>query len=199
MITFITVPFADTIKDGETVKIECVDWTGGQIGNNDSADDMRNVDLTKIHYLSGPFEIQGAEPGDVLLVEIMDVQPFQDQPWGFTGIFDRSNGGGFLDEIYPSAAKAIWDFEGIYATSRHIPHVKFPGLIHPGILGCAPSAEVLATWNRREGELIAANKLDRIVAQPPEPKNVHAGSATVDIKDKVGREGDRLSLILMGK
>jgi len=39
-------------------------------------------------------------------------------------------------------AKAIWDFEGIYCTSRHIPHVKFPGLIHPGILGCAPSAEV---------------------------------------------------------
>jgi formamidase len=64
---------------------------------------MRNVDLTMIHYLSGPFEIEGAEPGDVLLVEIMDVQPFQDQPWGFTGIFDRRNGGGFLDEIYPSA------------------------------------------------------------------------------------------------
>lgn len=39
-------------------------------------------------------------------------------------------------------AKAIWDFEGIYCSSRHIPHVKFPGLIHPGILGCAPSAEV---------------------------------------------------------
>jgi formamidase len=60
-------------------------------------------DLTKIHYLSGPFEIENAEPGDVLLVEIMDVQPFQDQPWGFTGVFDKSNGGGFLDEIYPSA------------------------------------------------------------------------------------------------
>ncbi len=44
-------------------------------GNNDSADDMKNVDLTRIHYLSGTFEIETAEPGDVLLVEIMDVQP----------------------------------------------------------------------------------------------------------------------------
>ena len=77
--------------------------TGGQIGNNDSADDMRNVDLTKIHYLTGPFEVETAEPGDILLVEIMDVQPYEDQPWGFTGVFDKSNGGGFLDEIYPSA------------------------------------------------------------------------------------------------
>jgi formamidase len=80
---------------------------------------------------------------------------------------------------------------GITCTSRHIPGVKFAGLIHPGILGCAPSAEVLATWNKREAKLIAANKLDRIVAQPPEPKNVHAGSATEDIKEKVGREGAR--------
>jgi formamidase len=106
------------------------------------------------------------------------------------------------------SAKAIWDFEGIYCSSRHIPHVKFPGLIHPGILGCAPSAkvfratsflpfnihsalQVLATWNQREGELIAANKLDRIVAQPPNPENVHAGAASEDIKAQVGREGAR--------
>ena len=66
--------------------------TGGQIKNDDSADDVKNVDLTQVHYLSGPFEIEGAAPGDLLLVEIMDVQPFQDQPWGFTGIFDRRNG-----------------------------------------------------------------------------------------------------------
>jgi len=185
------VPFAGTIKNGEIVKIECLDWTGGQIGNNDSADDMKTVDLTKIHYLSGPFEVETAEPGDVLLVEIQDVQPFQEQPWGFTGVFDRKNGGGFLDEIYPNAAKAIWDLEGIFCSSRHIPHVRFAGLIHPGILGCAPSAEVLELWNKREGELIAANKLDRIVAQPPEPKNVHGGSADEELTKKIGREGAR--------
>ncbi|KAI1491728.1 formamidase [Biscogniauxia mediterranea] len=186
------IPFAGTIKDGETVKIECLDWTGGQIGNNDSADDIRNVDLTRIHYLTGPFEIEGAQPGDLLLVEIMDVQPFEDQPWGFTGIFDKTNGGGFLDEIYPSAAKAIWDFEGIYCTSRHIPHVKFAGLIHPGILGCAPSASVLATWNAREAELAAASRLaDRDVALPPEPRSVHAGAAGAALRDRVGREGAR--------
>ena len=97
------VPSCGTIKNGEVVKIECVDWTGGQIGNNDSADDVKNVDLTKIHYLSGPFEIETAEPGDILIVEIQDVQPFQDEPWGFTGVFAKENGGGFLDEIYPKS------------------------------------------------------------------------------------------------
>ena len=88
-------------------------------------------------------------------------------------------------------AKAIWDFEGIFCSSRHIPHVRFPGLIHPGILGCAPSASVLAEWNRREGELVTANKLDRVVAELPNSKNVHAGSADGELKAKVGREGAR--------
>lgn len=97
------VPFSGTIKNGEIVKIECVDWTGGQIGNNDSADDVKHVDLSKVHYLSGPFEVESAEPGDVLVVEIQDVQPFQEQPWGFTGVFDKDNGGGFLDDLYPNA------------------------------------------------------------------------------------------------
>jgi formamidase len=97
------VPSCGTIKNNEVVKIECLDWTGGQIKNNDSADDVKNVDLTRVHYLSGPFDIETAEPGDVLLVEIQDVQPFQDHPWGFTGVFHKDNGGGFLDDIYPEA------------------------------------------------------------------------------------------------
>lgn len=70
--------------------------------------------------------------------------------------------------------------------------MKFAGLIHPGIIGCAPSAEVLANWNEREGGLIAANKLaDRDVALPPLSVNSHAGSADKDVSEKVGKEGAR--------
>lgn len=51
---------------------------------------------------------------------------------------------------------------------------------------------MLAEWNKREGELIAANTVDgRIVAQPPQPLNAHAGSAAEDIKEKVAKEGAR--------
>ncbi|KAK0338153.1 hypothetical protein LTR91_012308 [Friedmanniomyces endolithicus] len=186
------IPFCGTIKNNEVVKIQCVDWTGGQIGNNDSADDVRDVDLTRVHYLTGPFEIETAEPGDVLVVEIQDVQPLQEEPWGFTGIFAKDNGGGFLDEHFPKAAKAIWDFEGIHCSSRHIPDVRFAGLIHPGILGCAPSPSILATWNEREGALIKeCSHMGRDVALPPLAKNVHVGSGDEEVKKKVGEEGAR--------
>ena len=36
------------------------------------SDDIKNVDLSKIHNLSGPVAIEGAEPGDCLVVDILD-------------------------------------------------------------------------------------------------------------------------------
>ena len=59
------------------------------------------------------------------------------------------------------------------------------------MLDNADAKQVLATWNEREGELIAANKLDRIVAQPPNATNVHAGSSDDKVKEQVGKEGAR--------
>jgi len=58
-----------------------------------------------------------------------------------------------LTEHYPRASKAIWDIEGVYCSSRHIPGVRFAGLIHPGLIGTAPSADLLQMWNRRESAL----------------------------------------------
>ena len=35
-----------------------------------------------------------------------------------------------------------------------IPGVRFPGLIHPGLIGTAPSQELLDIWNEREKKLV---------------------------------------------
>ena len=56
--------------------MECLDWTNGQVGNNDSANDIRDMDLDQNHVLSGPIHVNGAEPGDVLVVEILNMGPF---------------------------------------------------------------------------------------------------------------------------
>ena len=126
-----------TVKPGDEFLVECVDWTGGQIKDDDSATDIQVVDLTKVHYLSGPIAVEGAEPGDLLQVDILDVGVLPDFQWGFTGLFAKENGGGFLTEHYPEARKACWNFSDIYANSRHIPGVEFAGIIHsrPGRSG----------------------------------------------------------------
>jgi formamidase len=67
------IPPVASVQQDEVFRVECVDWTGGQIKNNDSAEDIRNVDLCQVHYLSGPIHVKGAEPGDLLKVEILNL------------------------------------------------------------------------------------------------------------------------------
>jgi formamidase len=162
------IPPVAKVAQGEKFRVECIDWTGGQIKNNDCSDDVKSVDLLQVHYLSGPVEVDGAEPGDLLKVKLLELGPLDGDEWGFTGTFAKENGGGklyffettiassyspysnpflrivfaphagFLTDHFPKATKACWDIDGIYCTSRHIPGVKFPGLIHPGLIGTAP-------------------------------------------------------------
>ncbi|TQM66563.1 formamidase [Actinomadura hallensis] len=193
------IPAAATVRPGAEFRVECREWTDGQIGNNDSANDVRDVDLAPCHMLSGPIAVEGAEPGDLLVVDILDIGPIPQetgevagQGWGYTGIFSKQNGGGFLTDYYPDAYKAIWDFHGQQATSRHIPGVRFTGITHPGLFGTAPSAEMLARWNAREQALIDTAP-DRVppLALPPLPDGVLAGTLTGDALAKVAAEGAR--------
>jgi len=41
----------------------------------------------------------------------------------------------------------------MFTKSRHVPGVEYAGLIHPGLIGCLPSKELLDEWNSREKEL----------------------------------------------
>lgn len=186
------IPMIAMVKPGDEFRVECMDWTGGQIGNNDSANDVRDVDLTQVHYLSGPIGVEGAEPGDLMVVDVLDVGTYEDSQWGFNSFFDKNNGGGFLTDHFPDARKSIWDFHGIYTTSRHIPNVKFAGVMHPGLIGCLPSKEMLANWNKREAELIATEP-DRVppLALPPEEKSAVMGRLKGDEAAAAAKEGAR--------
>jgi formamidase len=186
------IPSVVSVNPGDVFRVECKDWTDGQIKNNDSPNDVRDVELSMVHVLSGPIEVKGAKPGDILVVDILDIGCLEGDEWGFTGIFARNNGGGFLTDHYPDAAKAIWDLNGIFATSRHIPGVRFAGLTHPGLIGCAPSHELLAKWNKREAELVATNP-ERVppLANLPNPKNAILGSLKGAAYDRVAKEAAR--------
>ncbi|KAK0887399.1 hypothetical protein LTR02_017264 [Friedmanniomyces endolithicus] len=175
------ISFCGTIKNNEVVKIQCVDWTGGQIGNNDSADDVRDVDLTRVHYLTGPFEIETAEPGDVLVVEIQDVQPLQEEPWGFTGIFAKDNG----------APKPSGTSKASTAPPATSPASASPASSTQASWA-APPPPKSSRQNEREGALIKeCSHMGRDVALPPLAKNVHVGHGDDKIKEQVGKEGAR--------
>jgi len=192
-------------EPGDRIRLECLDWTGGQIRDNDDPNEVRDVDLNQVHYLSGPVEVNGAEPGDLLKVTLLDIGPLNDRwEFGFNGIFSQKNGGGFLTDHFPHAAKSIWDIDGTYVSSRHVPDVHYEGKIHPGLIGTAPSAELLEKWTEREQELIDKHEEDPSsipdhptgeseppVASPPTEEGALPGEATGDAADHIAEEGAR--------
>lgn len=186
------IPMAVWVNPGDEFKLETYDWTGGAIHNDDSADDVRDVDLSTVHFLSGPVGVKGAQPGDLLVVDLLDVGARDDSLWGFNGFFSKKNGGGFLTEHFPLAQKSIWDIHGMFTSSRHVPGVNFAGLIHPGLIGCLPDHKMLAMWNEREAELIATDP-DRVpgLANPPSAPTAHMGTLQGEAKAAAAATGAR--------
>jgi len=194
------IPANVSVKPGAVFRVHCREWFDGAIRNDDSADDILNAPLAGVHVLSGPIAVEGAKPGDLLIVDILDVGaipqedsgPLAGQGWGYTGVFATRNGGGFLTEQFPDAYKVIWDFRGQTATSRHIPSVSFTGIIHPGLMGTAPSHELLKRWNQREGALIETNPR-RVppLALPPNPDSAILGTLKGGDFDRVSKEAAR--------
>ena len=184
------IPMACWVNPGDDFVLETYDWTGGFIKNNDSADDVRDIDLSTVHYLSGPVGVKGAEPGDLLVVELLDIGAKQDSLWGFNGFFSKQNGGGFLTEHFPLAQKSIWDIEGMFTRSRHVPGVRYAGLIHPGLIGCLPDPKMLETWNLREQALIDTDPTGSL-ANPPFAATAHMGRLTGEAKARAAAEAAR--------
>jgi len=187
------IPIAEWVEPGDDFLVETYDWTGGQIANNDDAADVRDVILERVHFLSGPIGVKGAKPGDLLVVEILDIGAKPDSLWGFNGFFSKQNGGGFLTDHFPEAQKSIWDFHGMFTTSRHVPGVKYAGLIHPGLIGCLPDKKMLDMWNSREKALFDTDpaRVPPLAALPDGGQTAHMGKLKGEARDAAAAEGAR--------
>ncbi len=187
------IPMTAWVEPGDDFKVETYDWTGGQIRNDDDASDVRDVDLSQVHFLSGPIGVKGAEPGDLLVVDILDIGATDAMNWGFNGFFSKTNGGGFLTEHFPEAHKSIWDFEGMFTRSRHVPGVRYAGLIHPGLIGCLPDKPMLDLWNTRERALYDTDpeRVPALATLPDGGDTAHMGQLKGDARDAAAAEGAR--------
>lgn len=154
------IPPLHELGVGDEVILEVGGYDDYQLQDVDDDQDIRDLDITRTHPMAGPVRVDGVKAGDLLVVDVLDVQPLSGI--GYSNILPGM--GGPLADWFPEGYKTIWDLHGTYATSRQIPGVEIPAISHPGVIGVAPSHELLAQWNEREDPLIekgqAAPRLD---------------------------------------
>lgn len=137
-----------SVKQGEIVGLETRDAFDGQITERCSAQDVAKVNINLVHPLTGPVYVNGAEPGDCLEVNIVDVVS---QSTAFTV---QVPGFGFLRDIFREPFVVHWRIDGTLATSDELPGVRISAAPFMGVIGVAPSKELLEEINRRETDLL---------------------------------------------
>ena len=153
------IPPVVRCEPGDEVVLETRDAFDGQMGPDATLDTVAAPNLDVVHPLTGPVYVEGAVPGDLLEVEIVDVEP---DSYGYTV---QVPGFGFLRDVFPDPFKVNWDIADGWATSPDLPGVRIPGSPFMGTIGLSPGQQLLAETTAREQAL-----LDRGgVVLPPSP------------------------------
>ena len=122
------------IESGETVTFETNDCFTGQIRSED--DLVTEIDLTRINSATGPVAVKGAEPGDSLIVEILDVRPVE---WGVATLIPGF--GQLIDRVQAPVTRLFDVSDG---EIRMNDRVRFPAKPMVGVVGVATDGEVLS-------------------------------------------------------
>jgi formamidase len=175
------IPPALVCAPGDDVVMITRDAVDGQLSMASTHEDVARADRTIVHPLTGPIFVDGAEPGDLLVVDILDVQP---GAFGYTAQFPRF---GFLSDEFPEPFLARWEIAGGFATSPDLPGVRIPGAPFMGTMGVAPSRDLLEGISARERELAASGE-DVALPEPRGAVPDDAPIATEGLRTKPPRE-----------
>ncbi len=125
---------AMTVAPGETVYLETVDSSGGQLNAMSTLTDLAALDFGKVNPVTGPIAIDGARPGDAVKVTLLGFEP---SGWGWTALIP---GFGLLTDQFPDPALHIWSYDrDKLGTSAYGPGGRVPLKPFVGTLGLAPA------------------------------------------------------------
>ncbi len=119
------------VEPGAVVRFETNDCFTGQIRSE--TDLVTEVDLARVNSATGPVAVRGAEPGDSLVVELLEVKP---GPVGFATLIP---GMGQLIEQVRAPLTQVFRIEGdtIHMNER----ISFPLRPMVGVVGVATGGE----------------------------------------------------------
>ena len=121
------------VDPGAVVTLETNDCFTGQIRSED--DLVTEIDFARVNSATGPIAVRGAEPGDSLVVELLDVKP---GPRGFATLIPGV--GQLIDQVRAPLTQVFRvDGDTIHMNDR----ISFPLRPMVGVIGVATDGETL--------------------------------------------------------
>lgn len=131
-----SIPPVLTIAPGDTVIFETPDALDWQFDSSSGSDALENLDFSVIHQISGPVAVEGAEPGDTLIVDVISIEP---AAWGWSGIVPNF---GLLqmDEAFQAPFLHHWDLSS-GTMARFDDRIRLPFEPFCGVMAVAPDSD----------------------------------------------------------
>jgi formamidase len=139
-----------SIQVGEEITLETRDGLDGQLTRASVHEDAGRLNLGLGHPLTGPIYVEGARPGDLLEVELLAYEP---PDFGVTAVIP---GFGFLADLFADPYLVKWEIRDGSARADDLPGVAVPGDPFAGVVGVAPSRELMEEFRAREEAIRAA-------------------------------------------
>ena len=140
-----------TVDPGETVTIETVDSSGGQLSPNSTVADIASLDFGKVNPVTGPIRVEGAMPGDALQVTLESYRP---SGWGWTA---NIPGFGLLADQFDQPALHIWSYDAdtlapaLFGEFGRVPLKPFSGTV--GVAPAEPGTHSIVPPRRVGGNM----------------------------------------------
>jgi acetamidase/formamidase len=136
------------VDSGDTVELAVTDASGGQLDRDSGVEAVAALDFSRVNPVTGPVFVKGAQPGDVLEVEILSLRP---RDWGWTAIIP---GFGLLADEFPEPwlrISTIADGRVAFLDDVELPFEPFPGTI--GVAPAEPGEHSIVPPSRWGGNM----------------------------------------------
>lgn len=124
---------AMSVASGDEVFVQAPECSNGQLGPSSTLHDFLAMDLGQLDPIGGPVYVEGAEPGDTLRVEILELVP------GAFGWSANYPGTGLLADEFPDPWFYLWDLTA-GSRAEYLDDIWVPLEPMVGVLGCTPAA-----------------------------------------------------------
>ena len=132
-----TIPPVLTVPSGAIVEVFTQEASGGQLSSESNVEAIADLDFDRIHALTGPIAVEGAEPGDVLAVTLHDIEVGD---WGWAAIVP---GFGFLADVFTEPYLKVFELGPDATHAVFNERIRVPLAPFPGVLGVAPDTDSL--------------------------------------------------------
>jgi len=132
-----SIPPALRVPSGAVIEVRTEEATDGQLNINSTAADVPSVKFDPIHPLTGPVYVEGAEPGDVLAVKLLEIEVGD---WGWSGVFP---GFGFLANEFTEPWLKTFKLGKEARSVKFSDKITIPLKPFAGVMGVAPATDSL--------------------------------------------------------